>query len=215
METIVKEVTKQDFESIQTNGLEFVNAFDKDKINQHIKENLKKYQSYINYHIFKKEEDDIILNSGVYETSLLMSNLFERTKKDIKMVVGRFSGQVSSTGSYIDQLSKCINNNFDIEIILLKRDYDIQSPALALLLEQKEIRNNISLYLATETTENILRSIYNNLSETVHFTIFDNDKYRFETSPEKIIGFASFHSPIDTLVLLENYERIKKTAEKI
>lgn len=209
------EATIEDLKRIQSNGTDLIDGFKVKELSPEILKHLYQYQRYINYHIFKKEKDDIIFNIGPYETSLLMSNLFQKTNENIKMVVGRFSGAVSNLGSYQEELKKCIEKNVAIEVILLRKDFDVQSKALKILFDAQNDNKEVSIFVSTSKTEKVVRDIFNNFKQTVHFSIFDNDKYRIEMNPEEVRGFASFYSPVDTLALLDSYERIKLTTKKL
>lgn len=77
--------------------------------------------------------------------------------------------------------------------------------------------NNDSIHIkaATELTKQQLRELYLNREQLAHFSVFDNNKFRFEYSPQQHAAFGSFNNTRKAEKLLSDFKTLYASATDI
>lgn len=141
--------------------------------------------------------DPVILpNSGKEHAALMFSKMFTETKESLSMVVGNFCGMVSDNQKYLDSLKKFLcTKGVKCQILMLETP-KFDSKALELLKEyQQASPENVKLRISSELTHDIAKTFFENGDKIVHWAVFDNDKFRLETSIETFSAIGGFHHP--------------------
>lgn len=161
------------------------------------------------------EEERVVLNTGRYKATLLMSKLLEKTNNSIAMVVGRMEGAVSDQDIYIDAFKRCIPKAKHIDITFLDEP-NPNSKLIALLKSEKAKGFPINFYRGTKKTEQEILNFFNKEDKVVHFSIYDNDKCRVEIDPEGYVGYGMFNNELSVSKLLNFYkDKIITTSNSI
>lgn len=169
-----------------------------------------------------RNESLIVPNEGANHASLMMTKLFEHTRNEVAMVVGGFTGKVSDKPNYLRALSSLLEKgNVRVRVILLD-DANEDSKALKLLKDYRDKfalagKQLISIKTANAETKDILKNASIIRDRLVHFSVFDNDKFRFEYDPEDYAAFGSFKNQRKALKLLGDFNQafrsVSATAE--
>ena len=134
---------------------------------------------------------NVFPNAGEIHAGIVMAKLFEKTEKSVNMVVGSFDGKVSDQPNYLEKLERCIDSKVSINIIFLQSP-NVQSKAYGLLRSKKSQGFPITFKSATDEVRQRLSSTKTGL---VHFSVFDDNKYRFEKDPNKYLAWVCFNDP--------------------
>src|ERR1700754_216442 len=135
-----------------------------------------------------ENSSDLLPNAGEFHAAIAMSKLFDKTKDHIRMVVNNFDKKVCDQSNYLGSLEKCIDNNIPIDVIILK-DPDLDSKAYKLLLQKQADKKPIKIKRASDS---FIKRLSGDGKEK-NFSVFDNDKFRFEKDSEKYLAWFSFN----------------------
>lgn len=150
----------------------------------------------------KGNSTNFIPNSGKEHAAIMMAAMFDYTKKEFKMVVGSFSGDVSSQEIYYDSLKSALEREVTAQVILLENP-NFESKVYE-LLKRYEANQVEILHGKKETKELISKEIKNNqIDNPAHFALFDNSAFRLELEPRKFSAIGSFNN-VQTNSLLRN-----------
>lgn len=181
---------------VKPNPEKIAEIFRNDKLNPKQIKNLVSYQEYLDIAFIKSQEkrEDIFFNMSSLEASLLMANFLNQTQKQIFMLVGRFDGTVSEKGSYCEELKRCLEDNVSVDVIILDKVNE-NSKVLKILMEAEKSDKPVRLFSATDKTKKRLAELFPDYNGNVHFSIFDDNKYRLEIDPFHYSSIASFNAP--------------------
>lgn len=164
-------------------------------------EDLKLYQELVDT---KAEQDssDILPNAGDAHAAIVMSKMFEKTLKSVKMVVGSFDGKVSNQANYLEKLEICINKKIPFQIIHLE-PINTASKAYKLLKTKKKEGYDITIKTASPA---LRKTLTKDNGEIVHFAVFDDNKFRFEKDSKNYIALFSFNDKVHAQSLLKVFD---------
>ena len=141
--------------------------------------------------------------------------ILEKTKKQLTMVVGKFDGNISNKPNYIAAFENCLKKKIPVRVIFVDEDSPNYTSQACQLLNKYASNGNIFLNKATSTTREILKNNFNNDDKLVHFSVFDEDKYRVETVPEKYAAYGSFNDSGYSNKLLNIFDKLLPTTNKL
>ena len=166
----------------------------------------------------ESNSSDLIPNSDENHASLMMTKLLENTTSEFSMIVGNFDGRVSSKPNYLEAMRDCLDNKkVKVKILFLEAP-KADSVVYKLLIENKATRtdsNDIRFYQAKEETIDYLRAQFDKGKEVPHFSVFDNNKIRYENSPSNFSGWGSFNNEENASMLLNVFATAIKKADEI
>ena len=132
------------------------------------------YQEMINNKA-AENSTEVLPNAGKDHAAIVMSKLFDKTTKSVKMAVGSFAGPVSNQSNYLASLKCCVERNIPIQVIFLEEP-NLSSIAYQFLSEMKANNYPIAFKKADEGFKEKLSKG----NSKIHFAVFDDNKYRFE-----------------------------------
>jgi len=144
---------------------------------------------------------DILANAGPDHAAIAMSKLLTYTDHSVKMVVGSFEGPISNQLIYIEALKYCISKGVKFEIIFLDPP-NFDSEAFKILIDAKENGRDITFKIADQDLINRL-TVDN---EPKHFSVYDDNKFRFEKDTKNYFAWFSFNDPIKTAQLKNTFD---------
>jgi hypothetical protein len=160
-------------------------------------EDLKLYQQLVDT-CAKDNSKDILPNAGQMHASIAMSKLFDKTSERVRMVVGKFSGEVSNQPNYINSLTQCINRGIKFQVVFLDGRNEDSDAYKAL----KTAGDNVTFFDANDT----LRKQLINNGKPYHFSVFDDNKFRFETDTEGFVAWFSFNDKLNAKSLIKTFD---------
>lgn len=138
-------------------------------------------------------------NKGKDHAILVMSEIFAKSHKRIKIFAGNFDGSVSNNALYTSKLQEFLGKAPDTSIeVVFEQTPNPNSKALLLLKEKKNrCPNQVSLKLALPEQIKKFQKYIVNETNMIHFTIGDNEKnifnkYRCETDVRKFVAILNF-----------------------
>ena len=141
--------------------------------------------------------NEILPNAGKMHASIAMAKLFDKTNEIVRMVVGRFSGEVSNQTNYIESLKQCLSRGVKFQVIFLdERNED--SEAYKIL---KAADGNVDFF----DSNNTLRKHLVKGEKAVHFSVFDDNKFRYETDTENFVAWFSFNDKLNAHSLIKTF----------
>jgi hypothetical protein len=161
----------------------------------------------------KSNSIEPIANFDENHGALLMTKLFENTAGKIAMLVGDFNGDISSKPNYIEALRNCLEvKGVKIRVLILERPKS-DSIAYKLILESREKRGpDVQIRFATPKTNEFIKSSFEAGDKILHFSVFDENKFRLELSPETYKAVGSFNNTDQSKFLLNIFDEAFKTA---
>jgi len=131
---------------------------------------------------------DLLPNAGELHAAIAMAKLLDKTDKEVKMVLGSFSGAVSDQPNYLKSLENCLDRDVKFKIIFLGKP-NKKSKAYKLLLSKQETGRDINFANASSS---FIKKLTHSDGEK-HFSVYDNNKFRFEKDTKKYLAFFSFN----------------------
>jgi hypothetical protein len=158
---------------------------------------LEAYQKMVDF-MALKNSTEILANAGAGHAAIAMSKLFDVTKNEVKMVVGSFQGAISNDKNYLKALKNCVEvKNVKFKIIFLDSPNTESSKALDYLVLKKGEKKNITFKQASpQFVAQLSKS-----GEPKHFSVYDNDKFRFEKDTINYHAWFSFNNKHETTEL--------------
>ncbi len=142
-------------------------------------------------------------NRDANHASIVMTFLFKKAVREIKIFAGNFGGSVCDNDSYIESLTEAIKRNVQVDIVFEEQP-NSRSKCLARLIELKNSGcQNVTIRLITATTKQAI--IKNKLK---HFSTIDGNKFRYETDVLSFKAFCNFHDPETALLLKGNFLKL-------
>jgi hypothetical protein len=172
------------------------------------------YENRVFYALKRNQPGDIVLNRGMYFASVMMAEMLGQTRKDLAMVVGSFNGKISNRKNYLENLQKCVSNGVNIRILFVDEP-NPRSEALQLIQRARSEGRNVKLYRASEAAIEQIRKYSKPEGNIVHFAVFDNDKYRFESVIDTFTAIGSFNDKKTAGSLLEKFDGLIQRATEI
>ena len=172
------------------------------EINHDIMSTLEEYKELVN----KKADDnspDILPNAGKDHAAIVMAKMFEKTNHTVDMIVGSFDGKVSNQDDYLDNLKKCVEKGVRFNIIFLDSPNN-DSKAYNYLKSKKDNGYKISFYQATDEAKERLKK-QSNTGDFIHFSVFDEDKFRFEKDTKNYLAWFSFKDELNASALKSTF----------
>lgn len=154
----------------------------------------KRYAEYVEK-LATEKSGEFISNARREFASILMSTLFKHTKSEARIFCHGFKPDLIMTSPYLESLKDFLNDkNKKLKIMVETDAYRHEEP-LQLVFNEKNQRNDSSIQVR-KISEKDKNDIFNRFSTThCNFSVFDEDMFRMEYSPEEYQAFASFNSP--------------------
>lgn len=160
----------------------------------------------------KDKSSDLILNKGVGHAACLLSAIFENSQ-EIKMFSGSLSKELTDNDEYIQSFKKLLDNCSSFELLLLNNPKkEERSSALKLVLNSKDPKIKVK-YVKESKVYSLLKE--SNENNDVHFTLGDNNKYRYEYEPNLYRARASFNDINTNSILKKYFDNMFASAEEI
>lgn len=157
---------------------------------------LKEYQDLIDK-MAETRSSEILPNAGADHAAIVMAKMFEKARESVNMIVGSFDGAVSNKENYLSKLEECINRKIQFKIIFLDTP-NKNSKAYSLLKRKRDEGCNISFSSASADTKGKLSKG----GQIKHFSVFDDDKYRFEKDTSNYLAWCCFNDKRNAANLL-------------
>jgi len=155
--------------------------------------NISDYQIMIN-NVAGSNSKDMIPFFGKEQSAIVMAKLFEKAQKEVCMVVGSFSGEISNEPSYLESMKNAIERKVAFRIIFLN-EINEKSEAFNLLEKMKNCSFNIEIREADPS-----------LNNNFHFATADGCMFRLEKDTTHFSGWASFNDEKNTSILQNIFE---------
>lgn len=157
---------------------------------------LETYQELVNKSADNRSSN-VIPNAGEIHAGIVMSKLFEKAEKSVHMVVGSLDGKVSNQANYISGLESCVAKNIPIKILFL--DPPNRNSTVFSILKSKKNSEGYPVEFKLATSEVKQKHQFN--GEFIHYSVFDDDKYRIEKDVKKYLAWVCFNDPINAALL--------------
>ena len=169
---------------------------------------------------FASSDASVVPNSGPAHASAMLSTMFKHAQRNICMVVGSFSNEVSGDKEYQSSFTNAVSKT-DIITQVLVLDEPNESSVVYKLLVQLATNQpkRVSLRKATQAS---IKSLVKELKteedgKPIHFAFFDNDVCRLEIDTKNFgaIGFIHDQKMVTRLqeIFAEAFEKGKPLAE--
>lgn len=153
---------------------------------------ISEYQDYLNT-LAKNNAPDIFMNGGIGHASVLMATLFQNTNNGVRMFCTGLNPKLIMTEPYGSAFKDFVDRGGSMKV-LMECDTFIDKDPFRLLKEAKENGNkDIQIRLIKEKDKEDLFTGLN--TSHCNFSVFDNNKVRFEMDPENYKAFGSFNYP--------------------
>lgn len=141
-------------------------------------------------------------NKDQFHAAIVMSAIFEKAEKNIKVFTGSFSGDISDNPKYLNSLKSAIGEkNINIEVIF-EQEPNNDSECLRMLRTLKSEGRKVSMHKLKDSYRNKLGS---NATFLNHFTIGDDRMFRYETEKTHFKAFCNFDDKSIVTVLSNNF----------
>ncbi len=173
-------------------------------------EALEEYRSSIDY-LSEKGWNLEFTNKDNNHAALVMAKLFSAAKGSIKVFTGSFSGEVSNNPIYKRELEKSIlNSNKKVEVVF-ENEPNEDSHCLSMLRELKRQGNEVKMYLLNRTYQKDVIVP----SSLGHFTIADDNMFRYETDKINFRAFCNFDDKEFVQTLNKNFLILKVNSKEL
>lgn len=155
---------------------------------------LEEYRRYLEA-LAENNSTDMFSNGGIKHASILMSVLFQGTKK-AQIYCEGFKPMLIGTDPYWTALNKYLLEDSANELdVLVESDNYIEEKPLQTLKEAIERRNNETIRVKKISAAG--KQLITNRFGKGHcnFAVFDDKKFRFEYDPYNYKAFGSFNQP--------------------
>lgn len=168
---------------------------------------LRRYVEYIE-RLAREKSPEIFTNGGIEYASQLMAVLFKNTEKEARIFCQGFKPTLITTSPYWEELQKYLNDkNKSLKVLVESGDYANEAP-VALLKEKRAERNDDSIQIRVVSEQN-RKKIYEGFDgKPCNFSIFDDNKFRFEYEPSGYRAFGSFNHPSNAKYLIRLFDEI-------
>lgn len=174
---------------------------------------MKAYEDVLNSTI-ESNSNEVIANFDENHGALMMTKLYEKTQHSFAIVAGDLNGKISNKKNYQEALTNCLEEKKVKARILLMDTPKEDSKAYQIILKNRDLRKNeIEIKFATSETVSYLNSAFENGGKKIHFAIFDENKFRIETSTETYSALGSFNNSERAKLLLKIFDEAFKTAK--
>ncbi|WP_128531521.1 hypothetical protein [Mucilaginibacter gilvus] len=170
---------------------------------------LKYYQELVDSKA-KINSNETLANAGQYHAAIAMSKLLDETKTIARMVVGSFDGRVSNQENYLGSLRSAIEKDVKFQILFLDLP-NTNSKAFKMLLTAKKAGKPIECKMAN----NSLIDKLSKEGKVKHFSVFDNNKYRFEKDTENYLAWFSFNDLTNASTLINVFDTEFPDSKKV
>lgn len=177
---------------------------------------LEEYGKYLE-NLASTKSSDIFTNGGKEHASILMSKMFKYTSNEVRMFCEGFKPELIMTNPYNTALIEYLHLGKSLKILLETNEYT-EKDAFKIIREENSRRRkeNSPIIECKLIADEYKKMIFDKLS-SVHcnFSIFDNDKFRLEISPEDYKAIGSFNSPERASLLIKLFDQAFENAETI
>lgn len=143
-------------------------------------------------------------NKDEYHAAFVMAAIFRSAKKSIKIFAGNFSGEISNSKIYLDQLKNSIHGDTKVEVVFENTPNE-NSECLNMLKGLKKAGKNIHLsVLPPKYKKDVLDKQLN--GAIGHFTIGDDRMFRYETDKNKFTAYCNFDDKNIVSTLNKNFD---------
>lgn len=183
---------------------------------------MKDYSKYIK-NLADNDESMLFQNSSPKHAAVVLANIFNKSKSELRIYAGDLCGEVSHKNddallksAYINELTSFIDRGGNLKIILEEFNEE---------LLKTELYSKLNLYSAMYPSKIKVKILSKN-SKTddfinkYHYTVGDNNKFRFENDTKKYIAVGSFNNIdvskklIDSFDLLFNNDYLTQNISK-
>lgn len=179
---------------------------------------LRKYQDFLEK-LAWDNSDITFSNGGIEHATVLMSVLFQNTKKIARIYCIGFRPILITRSPYWESLNRFLEDPNHIIHVLVEDDNFLYEKPLQLLKEKKEERKKIGLgdtiivkAINDECKQHILETFDD---KHCNFAIFDDDKYRYEYDPENFRAYGSFNQPDNCNILKNEFKAAFDLATRV
>lgn len=151
------------------------------------------YKAYLE-ELARTNSSDLFSNGGKEHASILMSVLFNSAQKIVRMYCNGFKPDLIRTEPYWSTLNKFLEDKNKILLVLVETKDFLNAEPLQLLKKIKSLRQNretIIVKLIQAKDKDAISSHFD--SEHCNFSVFDDNKFRFEYDPEDFKAIGSFN----------------------
>lgn len=146
-------------------------------------------------------------NKDQFHATAVMSEIFKTAQSSIRIFAGSFSGEVSNDELYVESLRNAIDTKaINIEVIFENKP-NANSRCLAVLKELKANGKNVQLYVLKADYLEKVKTKYK--IELAHFTIGDDQMFRYETDKINFRAFCNFDDKTKASALTKNFAILK------
>lgn len=179
-----------------------------------IEDFLKRYTEYIKG-LAKEKSPQLFTNGGIKYASELMAVLFDNTNKEARIFCQGFKPELITTSPYWDALNNYLKDKSKVLKVLVETDEYAQEEPLKLLKAEKEERGNETIQVRVASADTI-KAIYGKFSgNPCNFSIFDDNKFRFENEPDGYKAFGSFNRKDYASVLITIFDEAFNKSEDL
>ena len=128
-------------------------------------------------------------NSGIEHAEILMSNIFDATRREISILSGALSETLTNRSKYVESFKKMMERGVKIKVILVAQNSTKEKSEAHKLLEKYE---NAEIKILDADTKHIYEAIFQN--KEVHFCFSDEMIFRLEYDTREYKAYGSFNN---------------------
>ena len=188
---------------------------------------IKKLQDLQNYKDFledlaSNQSSNVFSNGGIEYASILMSVLFNNTKKIARVYSHGFKPELITTEPYWSSLKNYIANPYHTLYVLVQTNEYVNAEPLMLLKKAQQERKR---RIESDEKDNIVNKKYGDIivkmiseeskdriiekyGEECNFAVFDDNKFRYEYDPRQFKAYGSFNQPDNCQKLKDFFDEI-------
>ncbi len=195
-----------------------------DSINEHDEEEgnttlqLQKYQEFLE-RLAWDNSDLTFSNGGIGHATILMSVLFQNTKKIARVYCIGFRPDLITRSPYWESLNHYLDDPNHIILVLVETGAYINDDPLRMLKEKKKEKAKMGLgnnIIVKEINKECKQHISDTFGDKhCNFAIFDDDKYRYEYDPTNFKAYGSFNQPDNCKILTDEFDAAFQLASRV
>lgn len=142
----------------------------------------------------------MIPNSGSQHAAIMMSSMFDATKREFCLVVNNFDGKVSDNHFYLDSLRNCLAKSEVTGKVLLLQQPNKNSQTFKLLTKwASEEQSKVKIKMSNNDCLSIIKQeISGQNDEVVNWSTYDENHFRLEINPKKYSAIGGINQKIFT-----------------
>lgn len=161
----------------------------------------------------RRSDDRLFLNSDEEHALIVLTELFQRAKKEVRIFAGCLCKRVGDNPEYIIALSEFIERGGKVKILLNSFDED--------LAKSSNLYRRLSYYRVhgkpVEVKKTYAKAYVSGVQDRkeAHFTVCDGESYRVETDIEKRAAECTFNNPAMAKELENFFDSLFRRADAI